>query len=371
MPSSSASLKQAEDVLDDVLRTIDDDYARPHCTLFKSERKNFVNKEQLLRECIKEMNDSTSTSSIYSLLRRFINLAPLQQCVEDAEKLCKRAKDKINERRRNTLTGRSSPFGSSMSVDARLPVNDTSGPANEIETSPLNMRCSVSELPELNVDPTFEDGSDIRIDMNEAMSTPIRPIDDRMSDLYHDFEPERMSLSPSPLPSPPIIQVTGLGISEMPGSPRRSCSVRGPLAPLRSLQPTRQSRIHSPYSPGPALLDPAMLPSIASFPEEVSQLVSRLLRTYVGQPDTYNRQGLRANEDYVSRTNCMEIRGSTVEGLTLNNGGANNSGAGTFFFVSFPRSFLNMMCSHSQDDSATISSNRLMILGMLVFCVLS
>ncbi|KAG9309312.1 hypothetical protein JVU11DRAFT_10800 [Chiua virens] len=266
MPSSSASLKQAEDVLDDVLRIIDDDYARPHCALFESERKNFVNEEQLLRERIKEMNDSTSTSSIYSLLGRFINLAPLQQCVEDAEKLRKRAKDKINERRRNTLTGRSSPFGSSMSVDARLPVDDTSGPANEIVTSPLNMRCSVSELPELNVDPTFEDGSDIRIDMNEAMNTPIRPIDDRMSDLYHDFEPERMS--PSPSPSPPIIQVTGSGTSETPGSPRRSRSVRGPLAPLRSPQPTRQSRIHSPRSPGPVFLDPAMLPSIANFPQE-------------------------------------------------------------------------------------------------------
>ncbi|KAG9309274.1 hypothetical protein JVU11DRAFT_10758 [Chiua virens] len=303
---SSSVFKQAEEVLDDVLLIIQDDHRARYCALFETERRNYVEEEESLRKRLKEINDSASTSSIYSL-RRLIGLPPLQAsvCLEDAEKLRKRVKDEINERRRSTLTGRSSPFGSSIGVrmaDRRLPVDDTSRSTNEIVTSPLNMQCSVSELPELNVDPTFEDGPDIRIDMNEAMSTPIRPIKDRMSDLYHDFQPERMS--PSPSPSPPIVRVAGSSISETPESPRRSRSVRGP--PLRSPQPTRQSRIHSPRSP-------AMLPSIASFPQE---------------PETYGWQGIRANEDYTSKTNCVDIRGgSIVEGMTINNGGSNNSGA--------------------------------------------
>ena len=78
--------------------------------------------------------------------------------------------------------------------------------------------------------------------------------------------------------------------------------------------------------------------------------------------------------NYVTKTNCVDISGSTVgEGMTINNGGSKNSGAGACLFCA---SWLiriadrwNRYVSHSQDDSPSTFSTSPDVLGWLV-CVI-
>lgn len=151
-----------------------------------------------------------------------------------------------------------------------------------------------------------------------------------------------------PAPPPParrrIIQSSDASIlSEItsnPGSasPRRSHSVRRPAPPPP--HSTRQSRTpgspingYSP-SPGPLSPDPAMISSISEFTQQINQFVSSIGKDALSR-QAQGRRGLRCSEDYVTKTNCVDIHGSNVDGVTLNNGGCNNSGAGASLSLSF------------------------------------
>lgn len=151
----------------------------------------------------------------------------------------------------------------------------------------------------------------------------------------------RRRRSPPPPPPPRRMALPSdsrilSGTTGNPGtqSPRRSPSIRRP-APPPPQSPNRQSRVpRSPTFniPGPiplpsaqGPLDPAIISSITEFAQQMNTFASSMAKQAQG------RQRLRCSDEYVTKTNCVDINGSNVDGLTLNNGGSNNSGAGVSF----------------------------------------
>ena len=115
------------------------------------------------------------------------------------------------------------------------------------------------------------------------------------------------------------------------GTPRRSPSVRGP-APPQSPRQTRTFRSPINTSSRPSTqspLDAALSSSLTDFAQQMSTLGSSMAKQAHGQ------QGLRYSDGLIGKTNCVNIKGSNVDGLTVNNGGRNNSGAGVSTAIAF------------------------------------
>ena len=106
-----------------------------------------------------------------------------------------------------------------------------------------------------------------------------------------------------------------------PGSLRHSHHFRGPLLPPQSPRPL--GSVRSPTnsrSPSPAQFPP-------HFVSPVTPHVNTVACSLARQAQEWAKPGY--SDDYVAKTNCVEISGGgNVDGLTLNNGGTNNSGAG-------------------------------------------
>ena len=81
-----------------------------------------------------------------------------------------------------------------------------------------------------------------------------------------------------------------------------------------------------------------MISSISRLAQHVNTFASSIVTESLSRQGQ-GRQRLRCSDDYVTKTNCVDINGSNVDGLTLNNGGTNNSGAGAAFFALFLGSF--------------------------------
>ena len=74
--------------------------------------------------------------------------------------------------------------------------------------------------------------------------------------------------------------------------------------------------------------------SLSKLAEHVNTLTSSVVtESLSGQSQGRRRQ---RGIDSVSKINCLEIIGSTVDGVTLNNGGTKNSGAGPYPVLPFP-----------------------------------
>ena len=126
-------------------------------------------------------------------------------------------------------------------------------------------------------------------------------------------------------------------------SPRRSQSVRRPAPPPP--QSPRQSRTPrlptnvSLSSHGPLPPDPAMIASISQFAQQISTLASSIATESLSTQAPGRRGSRRSGYVTTTKTNCVDITDSNVDGLTLNNGGTNNSGAGAssfFALLSWP-----------------------------------
>ena len=77
-----------------------------------------------------------------------------------------------------------------------------------------------------------------------------------------------------------------------------------------------------------------MIASLSGFAQQMSALAPSIASGALSkQPQGRHRS--RGSESYISKTNCVDISGSNVEGLTMNNGGTNNSGAGASFICYF------------------------------------
>lgn len=126
--------------------------------------------------------------------------------------------------------------------------------------------------------------------------------------------------------------------SSNPGSdiPRRSQSVRRPAppppqSPRQSRRPRSSVNVFTPSGPVP--LDPAVVSALSKLAQDMSTFASSMTTEGLSRQG-HGRQGSRRN-DYVTMTNCVSLNGSNVDGLTVNNGGKNNSGAGASFFAGF------------------------------------
>ena len=180
-----------------------------------------------------------------------------------------------------------------------------------------------------------------------AQSGSLRPLSETSSNSGSDA-PHRSHSVRRPAPPPPQsprqsrtprspISVSSLSPGPTPTSgysggdtTRRSHSVRRPAPPPP--QSPRQSR--TPRSPpnvsstshGPLPLDPA---GMARFAQGMKTFAASMTRDLSRQT-----RGARCS-DSVIMSNCVGITNSNVDGITVNNGGTNNSGAGVSFFALF------------------------------------
>jgi hypothetical protein len=238
-------------------------------------------------------------------------------------------------------------------MDARTPES--------IVSSPLNMHCSLSEpgVSEVNVGSAVQIDHGYTSDINETINYPVgkqfllSPLhytdglsetSSESDDRSRDPSSRRHRRSPPP---PRRMSQSGNSriLSDTSGdsdsdTPRRSHSVRPPQSPRQARTPRSPTNISFP-SPGPLSPDPAMISSLSRLAQNMNTLASSIVTEGLSR-QAPGRQRLRCNDDYGTKTNCVDINGSNVDGLTLNNGGTNNSGAGTSFFCAFSRFFLTV-----------------------------
>ena len=127
-----------------------------------------------------------------------------------------------------------------------------------------------------------------------------------MSELY--LEPRFQNESNPGSDSPRHFHYVGRPASSFLQSPRQSGTLRSP-----SNSPFRSS---------------AQLPLDPVFVSPVTQDVNTITPSMGRQ--AYGQQGSRNGDDDIFKTNCVDINSSSVTGLTLNNGGTQNSGAGVY-----------------------------------------
>ena len=216
------------------------------------------------------------------------------------------------------------------------------------------MDCTLSEpkVSEVNVNSAVQNDHDYTSDINEAINSPlgkqflVSPLHhtDGLSetpsesgDRSRDSSSRRHKRSPAPLRQMSQSSNSRL-LSDTSGdsdsdTPRRSHSARKrpahplPQSPRQSRKPCSPINVSFP-SPGP---DPAVISRLA---RQVNTLASSIVTD--GLPrQAKGWQKIRRSNDYVTKTNCVDINGSNVDGLTLNNGGTNNSGAGASLFRAF------------------------------------
>lgn len=214
------------------------------------------------------------------------------------------------------------------------------------------MSCSSPENSEVILYPAVQNDNDYMSDLNEAINAPLGKqfpftsfhhtdsFSETSSDRSRDSSSSRRHRRPPPPPPAPrrVPQSSNSHLfpetTSNPGSAslRRSPSVRRPAPPPP--QSTRQSRTPSSpingYFPPPGPLSPN---SISEFTQQINKLVSSIVKDDMVRQAQW-RRGLRCSEDFVTKTNCVDINGSNVDGVTLNNGGYQNSGAGAS--LSFP-----------------------------------
>ncbi|KAF8554753.1 hypothetical protein OG21DRAFT_1508497 [Imleria badia] len=187
---------------------------------------------------------------------------------------------------------------------------------------------------EVSVNPAGQSDRGYTSDTNEAVSSRLgTSTSSESSDGSRNSSTRRHRRSPPPPPlrrmAPSIDSHLSLETSSNSGgdSPRRSHSVRRPApppprSPRQSRTPRSPTNVSSP-SHGPSPLDPATIASITQFAQRMASMATEGLSTQAP-----GRQGVRRS-GYVTttKTNCIDINDSNVDGLTLNNGGTNNSGA--------------------------------------------
>jgi len=300
MPSSSVS-KRTEDALEEVLRAIRKEYDSPFPVLCEADRNKFVEEEGSLREQLKETMESESNS--WRGLLSFPSPRAAKG-LKEAEELRQRVKEDINAKLRTRLTGKSSPYPNSAFnlLGARTPET--------VVTSLLNARHSLSEpaVSEVNVNPlAVQNDQDHTSDIREAINTPLETSSES-SDRSRDSSSQRRRRSPPPRRmsqsgNPRFLSDTSSDSDS--DAPRHSRSVKRPARP----PPQSHSQSRTPR-----------LPTNVSFPSPGSLSPTESLTR-----QAQGRQRLRCSDDY--KTNCVDINGSNVDGLTLNNGGTNNSGA--------------------------------------------
>ncbi|KAF8134297.1 hypothetical protein EV363DRAFT_1323031 [Boletus edulis] len=164
MLSASSVSKQTEDVLEDVLGKIREEYDSPCRVLCETDRKNYVEEEESLRKQLKEAKELESNCSSW---RGLLGLpsSPMSKCLRDAQELLQRVTEDINSKQRARFTGKSNLSLTSIygQGSARAPEQDgghplaegNSEPDSAILTGPLNMRCSFSEPRASEVDASF------------------------------------------------------------------------------------------------------------------------------------------------------------------------------------------------------------------------
>lgn len=300
---------------------------------------------------------------------------------------------------RTRLTGRSSLPSPSIYIQGSErtpktgagPSRAEGSPGPAIVTSPLNMRCSLLEPVVSEVSAGIDEALNSQFGKWFLFSPCILPM--RLSetssesrDGSRDSSTRRHRRSPPPPPrrlTPSIDSRLSSEASSNSGSdsPRRSHSVRrSPPPPPRQLAPSIDSRLSletssnlgsesprrsqsvrrpappPPQSPrqsrtprlptnvslsshGPLPPDPAMIASISQFAQQISTLASSIATESLSTQAPGRRGSRRSGYVTTTKTNCVDITDSNVDGLTLNNGGTNNSGAGTssfFALLSWP-----------------------------------
>jgi hypothetical protein len=81
-----------------------------------------------------------------------------------------------------------------------------------------------------------------------------------------------------------------------------------------------------------------MISSLSKFAQDMTAFASSIVaENQSRQPKGRQRPG--SHVGYVTMHNCVDINGSNIDGLTMNNGGSYNSGAGASFLALFPGSF--------------------------------
>ena len=154
------------------------------------------------------------------------------------------------------------------------------------------------------------------------------------------------------------------------GNPRHSQPLQRPSRlqesprPLGSVRSLTDRRTSSP----------------AQFPPHFVSPVTRRANTVACSParQAREREKHRYSDDYVAETNFVNITGggTSVDGLTLNNGGTNNSGAGVSFvwLCLDPPLTVERICSRSQDDNAsslgTVCPNPAHVALAVLLCLL-
>lgn len=76
--------------------------------------------------------------------------------------------------------------------------------------------------------------------------------------------------------------------------------------------------------------------SISELTQQAHKIAASVVKESLSR-QAQGRRGLRCSEDFVTKTNCVDINGSNVDGLTLNNGGSHNSGSGASLSLSHRR----------------------------------
>lgn len=242
--------------------------------------------------------------------------------------------------------------GSFNSTDARTPEVDpghsiadaSSEPAHKIITSPLNMRCSDSEVI---VYSAGRNGNNHTPVSNEPIDTPLgkwflfsclRHIDglsDTSSVQSRDSSSgnQRRSAPPPPRPRRTVQSSNSRQTTSNPGSgsPLRSHSVRRPAPPPP--QSTRPTSLSSPISgfltpTGPLSPNPAMISSISELTQQVDKLVSSVIN------EDLSRQARGRRKLYDTKVNCLDFNNSNADGVTMNIGGSKNSGSGASLLLS-------------------------------------
>ena len=265
--------------------------------------------------------------------------------------------------RRMAQSGTSRPLSETSSSVTPRRSHSVRRPAPPPPQSPRQSRTSFSQInvssPSPGPIPTSSDsGGDTRRTHSVRRPAPPPPQSPRQS---------RMPRSPINVSSPPL---GPLPTSSDSGgdTPRRAHSVRRPAPPPP--QSPRQSRTprlptnvsstsHRPLSLPP---DPTRMASMSKFAQDMNAFAASITRDLSRQT-----RGVRCSDSVI-------ISNSNVDGMTVNNGGTNNSGAGVSFFALFLGSFrpLNLIwiCSHPQDgDASTFASTRPTSLGLTICLV--
>ncbi|KAN0091515.1 hypothetical protein V8E55_005081 [Tylopilus felleus] len=288
--SLSSVIKQTEEVLEDVLQTIRKDFESPYPVLSETDRNRFIEEEGSLQEQLEEIRETESNCSSWSRLHLW-QPSPQPKCLKDAQELLQRVKNDIYTKVTTRISGRSlspSPWSLSFGlIPARTSRHDAGLPLvegnPELTSSPLNMHYSLSEvqLSDLHVNPAVRNDRGYASDINEAINAPLGAASE--SGDGAPSRPHRWT------PPPPNHSRASSEASSDSGSDSSPCSP--PVS-----WPAGRSRF--PRSP--------------------------------------QRQ---KGSNYVTKTNCVDISGSTVgEEMTITNGETKNSGPVIHKMIASPRS---------------------------------